>query len=143
MSIKENKKSAYLLAVSSIVAILFSALMQLTAELLSNGNSVYAWKTFLGFIISCVASLITVSAMLEILEKLKSKLNSYLLLTIGIIIAIIIDTAIYYPLMTLIFSTPTNMLTLLLTSLLGKTIAIFSSLLAYYLLNIYDNKHKN
>lgn len=143
MSIKENKKSAYLLAVSSIVAILFSALMQLTAELLSNGSSIEVWTTFISFLMSSFASMVSIIITLEILDKLKSKLNSYILLIIGIIIICLIDTFIYYPLLMLIYAVPANILTLLFTSMLGKLIALLCSILAYYLLNTYDNKHKN
>lgn len=141
MLIKESKKAAYLLAISSIIAIFFSALMQLSADLLSKGSSLETWTTFLSFSISCIASLIAVSIMLEILDKIKSKVNNYLLLVIGIVVASIINTTIYYPLMILISGVPENILTLLLTSLLGKLLALISSLVTLLLLNQYDKKH--
>jgi len=46
MYIKEGKKEAYTLAISSIIAIMFSALMQLIAQLLSKGSTLIVWKSF-------------------------------------------------------------------------------------------------
>lgn len=143
MLLKENKKSAYLLAFSGIIAIMFSALMQLTSSLLSVGSSEYVWNTFFTFVISCIASVIALFVMIETINKIKHKFNNYWVMLIGILIAIIIDSALYYPLAALINGAPENILSLVLTSFIGKAIALLFSLLTLYLINKYEAKHLN
>lgn len=140
MCIKENKKSAYLLSISSIVAIIFSALMQLVSSLLSYGNTLDIWKPFLTFMASSLASIITVIIIIEFLDKIKDKLNSYLLMIIGIVIASIINTAIYYPFNALINGIPSNLSSLLIASFIGKFIALLSSLFALFIIHKHENK---
>ena len=142
MFFESGKRQAYLLSFSSIIAIMFSALMQLVSDLLSNGSSIYVWNSFLNFTISSVASVIAVVIMLEILDKIKNKTNNYVLLVVGILIATIIDTLIYYPLSMLIYGMPSNILILLLTSFIGKIIALLCALLTLFLLKLYDKKHQ-
>lgn len=85
MLIKENKKSAYLLAFSSIVAIVFSAAMQLTVDLLSNGSSSAVWVVFGTFCVSVIASAIAVIAAVEIVHRIKTRCNQYICMVCGII----------------------------------------------------------
>ena len=138
MLIKENKRSAYLLAFSSIIAIMFSAVMQLVADLLSTGNSLDIWLTFFTFCISSLASVIAIIVVIELLDKLKSKLNSYVLMVIGIVVISIINSLIYYPLATLINGFEGNIWSMLLTSFIGKAIALACSTLTLFLINKYD-----
>ncbi len=139
--IKEDRKSAYLIAFSGIIAIIFSALMQLFADILSNGASIEALNTFLGFIISAFASVVAIVVIIEVLNRLKIKINSYFLIIIGVLIATIINSGIYFPLSCLINGTPANIFTLLLTSFLGKLLTLGFSLLTFLLLNILDKHH--
>ena len=143
MLLKENKKSAYLLAFSGIIAIMFSALMQLISSLLSVGCSEYVWNTFFTFVISCIASVIALFVMIETINKIKHKFNNYWVMLIGILITIIIDSALYYPLATLINGAPESILSLVLTSFIGKAIALLFSLLTLYFINKYEAKHLN
>lgn len=144
MFFNEGKKSAYLLAFSSIIAIFFSALMQLVADLLSQGSSIAVWNTFFTFCISILASIIGVIVMLEILDKIKGKFNQYILCLFGILIISIINTGIYSPLTTLINGTPANITTLLLTSFLGKFLSLLISLFTLWLINFINKpKQKN
>lgn len=143
MQLKQDYKSAYLLAFSSIIAIMFSAIMQLVAELFIVGSSIVVWNTFLTFIISSISSVITVIAMIEILKKLKGKCSDYVLIIIGITIATVINTGIYFPVITLLMGTPNNILSLTLASFIGKMIAMLCALLTYFLINLYDKKYCN
>lgn len=127
MFLKENKREAYVLTFSSLIAIMFSASMQLVADVLSNGASLDTWRTFFSFFISAVASLIAICITLEILAKLKNK-NKYLLLVVGMVLLATINSIIYYPLVTWINGVPENILDLLLTSFIGKMIALICSL---------------
>lgn len=139
MFIQDGLKQAYILSFSSIIAIMFSALMQLVAQLLSNGSSLLVWKEFLGFVISSFASVVTVVVMLSIINKLKTK-NHYWVLTLGIVLATIINTFIYYPLITILYGIPSNIFDLLIGSVVGKTIAIGCSVLTLFLLKLYDKR---
>lgn len=143
MFFNEGKGSAYLLAFSSIIAIFFSALMQLIADLLSQGSSIAVWNTFFTFCVSILASIIGVIVMLEILNKIKSKFNQYILSLFGILIISIINTAIYSPLSTLINGTPANIGTLLLTSIIGKLFALIISLLVLWIINKINKPKTN
>lgn len=142
MLLKEDKKSAYLLAISSIIAIMFSAFMQLISDLLSFGNYDSVWQTFGTFLVSSIASVIAIVAMLETISRLKNKVNEYVLLIIGLLMATIINSLIYTPLTTLINGTPDNILTLLLTSFIGKIIASACGIFTLFLIN-HNEKKKN
>lgn len=142
MFIQETKSSAYLLGVSSIIAIVFSALMQLISDILSKGSSAIVWNSFLSFMISAFASVIAIIIMLEILNKIKNKVNNYFLIIIGIIITTVINSFIYYPLSILLSGVPENIWILLLTSFLGKFIAMLFSLVTYFLITRIDKNKK-
>ncbi len=136
MLIKMNKKEAYILSFSSVIAILFSAVMQLVAELLSKGASAAMWSTFATFIISAVASIISVFVMIEVVDKLKKKnINQYVSLILGMLIITLVNSVIYYPLALLINGTPSNILILLLTSVVGKLISVAFALISLLLMN--------
>lgn len=141
MFIKEGRGQAYLLAVSSIVAIMFSAVMQLVSDILSKGSSLDVWLTFLTFTISALASIVAVIAMLELLEKLKTKVNQYGLLVIGILLATIINTLIYFPASLLLNGMPTNIGLMLLTSFIGKILALLCAIIAFRLINKLNSKN--
>lgn len=143
MFFNEGKGSAYLLAFSSIIAIFFSALMQLIADLLSQGSSMAVWNTFFTFCVSILASIIGVIVMLEILDKIKGKFNQYILCLFGILIISIINTGIYSPLTTLINGTPANIGTLLLTSIIGKLFALIISLFVLWIINKINKPKTN
>lgn len=136
MFLKANKREAYILTFSSVIAIMFSALMQLIAELFTIGSCFAVWKSFINFSVSSVASLIAIWIMLEVLNKLKQKkINEYILLIIGMVVAALINSLIYYSIATMLNGTPENILSLLLTSFIGKTIALACSIGALYLTN--------
>ena len=140
MFLKLNKREAYILTFSSVIAIMFSALMQLVADLFTISSCFSVWKTFLNFFVSSVASLIAVWIMLEILNRLKKKnINDYVLLIVGMLIVSLVNSLIYYSIATWINGTPENIFTLLLTSFIGKTIALACSIGALYLTNKIEN----
>ncbi len=138
MFLKENKRSAYLLAISSVIAILFSALMQLISDLLSLGSSFAVWNAFVSFVISAFASVVAIVIMLEILNKCKNKINDLLIIVIGVIVATIINSGIYYPLSMLVSGVPSNIWKTLLASLIGKFISLLMSLLTYVFIQKMD-----
>ncbi len=154
MFLKIGKKSAYLLMVSSVIAILISAIIQILTQLLSTGTGWAEWSAFLGFVVSSFASIFAITVMLEVLNPFRKKLNQYVLLIIGIILATTVNSAIYYPLSILITGEITNIGMLLLTSFIGKAIAMLISIPTLCFINLIDsqgnkrkkkkaNKHKN
>ena len=140
MLLKENKKASYLLAFSSIIAIMFSALMQLFADLLSNGNSKSAWFGFLVFCVSALASIIAVVVAVEFINSLKNRLNQYLCMALGILIISLLNSGIYFPLEAIINGASQNMGELLLTSFIGKLIALLYSVLMLYLMSLIEKR---
>ncbi|MBQ7307383.1 MAG: hypothetical protein IJW82_02540 [Clostridia bacterium] len=143
MLIKEGKKSAYLLAISSIIAIVFSALMQLVSSLLSNTISIDIWKLFLTSMISSIVSIVAVFVIIEFLDRVKHKLNPYIIMIIGIVISTIISTIFYCPLNFLINGTSLNILNYLLSLFIGKFVALLCSLLTLFIINKYEALQKN
>ena len=138
MLIKEDKKSAYLLGFSSVIAIMFSALMQLVSSLLSQGNSWDVWATFLTFCASSIASTIAIIVAIEITQHIKQRFNNYIQLIIGILIILAVNTIIYCPLAILINNTPANLWTMLLTNSIGKIISLIIGLFTLFLFNKID-----
>lgn len=136
MLIKTNKKEAYILSFSSVIAIMFSALMQLVVDLFIIGSCSEIWVTFLNFTVSAVASIIAIAVMIEVVSLLKKKnVNQYLLLVIGMIIVTLLNSVIYYPVVLLINGVPQNILKLLLTSVIGKTISTVWGVICLMLMN--------
>jgi len=135
MFFQQGKKSAYTLAISSVVAILFSAIMQLIAELFTTGSQSTTWFTFLTFFVSAAASIIAIVITLEILDKIKDKTNNYIKLIVGLLLHTLINTAIYYPLSMLINGTPSNIGLLVLASFIGKLIATICAIFTLFLLH--------
>lgn len=141
MFIKEGKKQAYLLSISSVLAIIISATFQLATDLLTIGVNMNSFKIFLMFFISAFASIIAIVILLEIFDKIKNKINKYLLLLISIFVVSIVNSVIYYPIAMLLGGVSDNIGPLLLTSVLGKLIALGCSFIAYFLINkLYENK---
>lgn len=141
MFLQNGKSQAYTLLISSVVAIAISATCQLLAELLSKGSTSACWIEFSDFIISATTTLIITSLMIEIISKLKEKgMNNYFIIAIGSLFSIIINTVIYYGILTILKGSTNTLLSLILTSYIGKAIGLACSLLAYYLLTKYDNR---
>lgn len=142
MWIKDSKQSAYLLAFSSIIAILFSATMQLVADLFSNGSSWLTWSDFLFFVSSALSSAIAVIAAVEILEACKRKLSPYAALLLGISIISVLYGCIHYPVSILLNELPQDLWALLLAALIGRIVAILSALFAFFCIDRYEQKQK-
>ena len=139
-----GKKDAYTLAASSIIAIMLSAIFELISKLLSSGYNNDIWNNFIDFICSSITSIIVIVVIIEILSLLSNKTklkNQYILLIIGMIIAIVINTPIYYTFESLVHGRPDNIGELVSTSFLGKLLSIPLAILSLFLINLYDNRH--
>lgn len=140
---KYSKKDAYLLMISSVLAIGFAAVMQYLAGAGSMGFENQAnLFSFLGFLISIFATFLAVVSMLEFLSFLHKKgINYYVCILLGIILATVVNSIVYYSLTTLLSGgISENFFPLLWTSLIGKGIALVFSLLTAFLLEIFDKR---
>ena len=137
----EGLKGAISITISSVAAIIIAAVIQLSGDLISDGSSVAEWQTFGIFMITSVAIVVAIAVMLYVFEKIKGKVNHYVLLIIGIIIASLLNTAIYYPFMILITGHNSNdILPLLNASYLGKSLSLIISLGTLYIMKCIDKK---
>ena len=141
MLLRQDKKSAYLLAVSSIIAILFSALMELAAKALAGGDIVEAGTVFELFLISAVASVIAVIAAVETVHRLREKCNPYVCMAVGIGLITVINSTIYYTATAFLRDAGENIWMYIGTSFAGKAVALVYSLIALKILNLLQKKN--
>ena len=140
MYITEGKKQGYILAISSVVAIIISAAFQLFADLFTKGINAESFRVFAVFFVSAFATMVSIFVSIRLLEKIKEKTNKYLLLLIFMIVVSVVNTLIYCCLVDLVSNHVDNISELLSASLIGKSIAIASSFVAFYLINIILKK---
>lgn len=138
MYLKEGKKSTILLAISSISAIMIAAVMNLSADLMSDGSSKAEWITFFTFSAASVASIIAVIVFIGVFEKIK--LNNYLKLIVGILLISSINLIIYYPLYAVFNGWNDVMTNILIGNIIGRLIGILISLLPFSQMEKIDSK---
>ena len=139
MLLKEDRRAAYLLAVSSVTAIVFSALMELIAALFVSGSSAEVWTTFASFMVSAFASAAAVPAAVEAIVRLKPKRSPYLCMALGIGIIALIHSGIYYPLSAVIYASDIPWV-YVGTTFAGEAVAVVYSLTALRVLHWLKNK---
>ena len=140
----KGKGQAYLLTVSSLIAVLLCALFQFVSDCLSNGYTTQTLISFLSFIISVVSTSLVVIIMLESIYRINKKItNKYLLLLIGMSIAAVINTTLYYSITTLANQKYDSYLMLVGTSLIGQGMSIAFGQLALWVLNKWDSYWNN
>ena len=142
MLLQDSKRSAYLLAVSSLIAIAFSASMELIAGLFVAGSSLSLWLSFANFMLSILASAIGVIAAVEIVNRLKAKWNSYVCLALGMGIICFINNGIHQPLSAILVPPPQNLWLYIATSAIGRTLAILYGLLIFKILRALKKRNK-
>lgn len=143
MFLYEGKKQAYALLVSSLAAILFSALVQFAAYAAVKGwSDIDNLKLFATFLISIFASAVALVASIELAEVFRRKnMANWLNLTIGLIISTVLNSALYYGLSAWLNGGLGAEFALTFTaSVIGKLIAIAFSIITYVLLRIRDQK---
>lgn len=145
MLFEQGKKQAYLLSASSVIAIMLSAIFELVANILGNGYSHGLWDRFLDFTVSCVASILVIIPIIELIDLMMRKrwvLNKYILLHMGLVIATLINSPIYYTLASLFANKTGDLLELTLTSWMTKGLAIIFAMIAFFFMNLFDKKMK-
>ena len=142
MLLNDSRRSAYLLAISSIIAIIFSACMELAAKLLAGGEVWSAWEIFESFIFSALSSSIAVVVTVEFINKLKNKCSPYVCMILGIGIVAIVRSGIYYPVTAVINGTTKNLWDYVFSSFTGNGVALVYGLLALKILNRLKKKNR-
>lgn len=140
MLLRQTRTSAYLLAISSIIAILFSAFMELAARVLAGGDVAEAFTVFELFLISAVASVIAVVVAIEVVRRLKEKCNPYVCMALGVGIITVINSSIYYSVTVAFRGAADQMWLYISTSFAGKGVALVYSLIALKILNLLQKK---
>jgi len=97
-------------------------------------------KIFDSFMISAFSSVAAIVAAVEIVNRLKRKYSQYVCMAVGIAVATLINSGIYYPASSLVRGVADNMWIYVGTSFAGKGIALVYSLLALKILNRIKKK---
>lgn len=140
MLLNDSKKSAYLLAISSIIAIMFSALMELSARLLAGEALGAAWEIFQSFAISAFASVVAIVVAVEAIERLKKKYNPYACMALGIGMIAVINSGIDYLTTAIVKGATETVWIYALTAFMGRGIALVYSLVTLKILNMLKSK---
>lgn len=141
MLLQQGKKSAYLLAISSLVAVLFSATMELAAVLFASGSSVALWSSMGNFLASALASALGTVIAVEVIHLLKSRWNPYLCLALGMGILCLVNGLLHYPLYFLLFP-QAEVWPYVASSAAGKAISIVFGIAAFKLLRLCQNNQR-
>ena len=138
-----GRKEAYVYTISACGAVLFAAIIELTANAFSEGHSVGIWNRFGGFLVSVGATLAASIAMIEIILAIQKKkpIHKMWLVIIGIVIATIINSTIYYGLYHIVTGIEFNA-HLMYTSYFGKLMALGCACLAFFMIMLIEKKMK-
>lgn len=138
-----GKKEAYVYTISAAGAVLFAAIIELTACAFSDGHSVDIWRRFGGFVISVGATIAAGLIMIEVICAIQKKkqIHRMWLVIIGIVIATIINSTIYYGLHPVVSGIKFDP-HLMYTSYFGKIMALGCACLAFFMIMLIEKKMK-
>lgn len=140
MYFQSGKKQAYLLTISSLIAIMVYAVIDTVTNLLFKGLTDGSFDNLIKLTFSVLASIISMAAVLETIDKVYPKYkNQYVLTIVGLLISIAITTPVYL-LTRLVISrnSEINPWEITITSMIGKTLSIGFASLSLFLVNLYD-----
>ena len=141
---EQGKKQAYILGFSSIIAIMLCAVFDVVARSLSEGYKSSNWIIFNDFLISSLVSVFVVVITIELVCFLRTKSiikNDYLLLIIGLINAVLVNSPLYYLGEALAHQQKIDILEPLITSWIGEIISCGCGVLTLLLLKLYDSRN--
>ena len=127
-------RKAKILTSATIAAILLSAVIEFFAKLSSVGYSYSLIVQLLSYFFSAIGTFAGVWLMLFIYKKFDEKnVNVYLNFTLCVLIASIVNSAVYYGLNALISGKIANFWWILAGSYIGKIVSILLGLLVYFI----------
>ncbi len=134
-----GKKDALTLLFSALGSLFLTALLQFIASWATLGFGEQIVWGFASYIISIIATLIAVYLSLKTFILLENKnINIYLNLIITIILASLINSIIYFGVVSLINGFSENFIGMLIGSYIGKFMCTFLSLLVFFLCQKYN-----
>ncbi len=128
-----DARRAKILTSSAIAAILVSAVIEFFAGWSSVGYSDELLITFIGYFSSAFGTFVGVWVMLAVFTKLNGKINVNLTFVICVLIASLLNSAIYYFGVIAVSGQIENFVFILLGSAIGKAFCVILGLLAYYI----------
>ena len=138
-----GKKSAITYTISGASAVFLAGAIGVTAKAFHSGHSIEAWNEFGTFSVSTAATIAAGVAMIFLIDLLKkrTKINDMVVVIIGILIATFINSTIYYSIEPLLQNYKFDWIPIL-TSLLGKFIALLAACFAFGFMKLIERKIK-
>lgn len=136
-----DRKEAYTYSLSAAGAVLFAAIIEVSANAFSSGHSEHIWRKFGGFAVSVIGTIAACVAIIEIMHaiKKKTKIHDFWTVLIALVVATIVNSTIYYGLYSLVTGTE-FLLEIMYTSYFGKLIAIGCALLTFGLMKLIERR---
>lgn len=132
-----GKKQAWKLIYSVMFSILLTATLQFVASWATTGYIEDITWNFLSYIASIIATYIAILSIFNLFEFLKNKsLNIYINLSIAIIVASIVNSMLYFGLISAFLGISENFAVQLAGSYIGKGMCIAFSLVSFKLIEI-------
>lgn len=146
-ALKDSVKSAKIMTITAVVAIMISGIIEFSANISFNGGFKMEYLLSLGkYAFSVIGTLLGVWLMLLIYDKgLKNVKHhvSYLTIFIGITVACLLNANIYYAFVVVIEGgIRDNSLSILLGNYIGKLFCILLAMLSYFVYDKLFNKQK-
>ena len=128
-------KAAKTMTLTSIAAIIISAIIEFVALVSYKGFAVETVKSFSFYLLSSVGTIIGVWVMISFTIQLRKKnVNCYIIIPLAIITSGLIHSIIYYGGMALIeWNINDNALAMILGSIIGKSVCIGLSVFCYFI----------
>ncbi len=128
-------KAAERMALTSVAAIIISAIIEFAALISSKGFTVETAKTFSFYFLSSIGTIIGVWVMILITISCRKKnFNNYVIIPLAIIASGLIHSVIFYGGMALInWSITDNALAMILGAIVGKGVCIGLSVFCYFI----------
>ena len=142
-------RKAKILTLSTIAAVVLSAVIEFMAHLSSNGYNVEYVINLFGYIASAAGTFVGVWLALSIYKKIRYNVNIYFILIILVLLISIINSAFYHAYYLLTTGNTDGFGYIVLGSYIGKLYAIALGLIAFYInthfwipLDLMDKYHE-
>jgi hypothetical protein len=128
---------------SAAGSIVLTGLLSFSGYYFQSGITNAMVLNFCSYLFSLMGTIIAIELMIWLFKRLKPKINVYLNIAIGLILATLVNSIIYYGLSILfIGSTSQVFLQALIGSYIGKGFCIILCLIAFYIGKLWDNHTK-
>ena len=140
--INHGKKDAMIITYTAMASIMLTAVINFIAIWASSGvaDNNIMWN-FLSYLFSVLGTYLAITLMIKVIQKIP---YNYLKIIIGIIIASIINSLVYFGLISIAtFSIDTSLLSTLAGSYLGKFMSMAFALISYLLISLFSKLKNN